>query len=161
MAKHLLSQAAHDRLATELHDLTTRGRIEVADKIEKARALGDLKENGDYHAAKDEQGHMEGRIRQIESILDDVEIVPPTRDGTVGLGSIVTILYDGDSDDMAEQYLIGHVEEKPAAENVSVMSPSSPLGSALMGAMAGATITYETPTKAKLKVRVVKAVAHH
>ena len=66
MAKHQLSQAAHDRLAAELADLTTRGRIEVADKIEKARLLGDLKENGDYHAAKDEQGHMEGRIRQIE-----------------------------------------------------------------------------------------------
>ncbi len=161
MAKHLLSQAAHDRLKAELHDLTTRGRIEVADKIERARLLGDLKENGDYHAAKDEQGHMEGRIRQVESILDDAEIVPPAADGVVGLGSVVTILYDGDSEDMAEHYLIGHVEEKPAAENVSVMSPSSPLGAALMGAKAGATITYETPTKANLKVRVLTAVAHH
>ncbi len=161
MAKHLLSRAAHERLTAELHDLTTRGRIEVADKIEKARALGDLKENGDYHAAKDEQGHMEGRIRQIESILEDSEIAPPAADGVVGLGSLVTIVYDGDSDDMAEQYLIGHVEEKPASEDVSVMSPSSPLGAALIGAKDGDTISYEAPTKKMLKVRVLKAVAHH
>jgi transcription elongation factor GreA len=161
MAKHLLSKAAHERLTAELHDLTTRGRIEVADKIEKARALGDLKENGDYHAAKDEQGHMEGRIRQIESILEDSEIAPPAADGVVGLGSLVTIVYDGDSDDMAEQYLIGHVEEKPASEDVSVMSPSSPLGAALIGAKDGDTVTYEAPTKKMLKVRVLKAVAHH
>lgn len=161
MAKHLLSKAAHERLTAELHDLTTRGRIEVADKIEKARALGDLKENGDYHAAKDEQGHMEGRIRQIESILEDSEIAPLAADGVVGLGSLVTIVYDGDSDDMAEQYLIGHVEEKPASEDVSVMSPSSPLGAALIGAKDGDTVTYEAPTKKMLKVRVLTAVAHH
>jgi len=161
MAKHLLSRAAHERLAAELHDLTTRGRIEVADKIEKARALGDLKENGDYHAAKDEQGHMEGRIRQIESILDDAEIAAPAADGVVGLGSLVTIVYDGDDDDMAEQYLIGHVEEKPASNDIGVMSPSSPLGAALLGTKNGDTITYEAPTKKMLKVRVLKAVAHH
>ena len=161
MAKHLLSKAAHERLTAELHDLTTRGRIEVADKIEKARALGDLKENGDYHAAKDEQGHMEGRIRQIESILEDSEIAPLAADGVVGLGSLVTIVYDGDSDDMAEQYLIGHVEEKPASEDVSVMSPSSPLGAALIGAKDGDTVTYEAPTKKMLKVRVLTAVALH
>ena len=65
MAKHQLSKSAFDRLKAEFDDLTTRGRIDVAYKIERARELGDLKENGDYHAAKDEQGHMEGRIRQI------------------------------------------------------------------------------------------------
>ena len=158
MAKHQLSQAAHDRLAAEFEDLTTRGRIEVADKIEKARALGDLKENGDYHAAKDEQGHMEGRIRQIESILDDAEIVPPAADGVVGLGSVIAIVYDGDHDDAAEHYLIGHVEERPASADVSVMSPSSPLGSALLGAKTGDTVTYEAPN-GKLKVRVLDASA--
>ena len=156
MAKHLLSRAAHERLSAEFADLTTRGRIEVADKIERARLLGDLKENGDYHAAKDEQGHMEGRIRQIESILEDAEIVPPAADGTVGLGSVVTIVYDGDSDDMAERYLIGHVEERPTSDDVSVMSPSSPLGAALLGAKSGDTVTYEAPSGA-LKVRVLGA----
>ena len=104
MAKHQLSQATYERLKAEYADLTTRGRIEVADKIERARELGDLKENGDYHAAKDEQGHMEGRIRQIESFLEDVEIVPPSPEGVVGLGTIVAIVYEGDSEDAAEHY---------------------------------------------------------
>ena len=159
MAKHQLSKAAHERLSAELADLTSRGRIEVADKIEKARLLGDLKENGDYHAAKDEQGHMEGRIRQIESILEDAEIVPPAADGVVGLGSVVTIVYDGDSADDAERYLIGHVEEQPADADISVMSPASPLGAALLGAKAGDTVTYEAPN-GKLKVKVLGASAH-
>ncbi len=142
----------HQRLTSELRDLTTRGRIEVAEKIERARELGDLKENGDYHAAKDEQGHMEGRIRQLESILEDAEIVALAPDGVVGLGAIVTVQYDGESD--SERFLIGHVEERPADAGVSVMSPSSPLGSALLGAKKGATVSYQAPT-GKLKVKVI------
>lgn len=145
MAKHQFSHATYNRLQAEYADLTTRGRIEVADKIERARELGDLKENGDYHAAKDEQGHMEGRIRQIESFLEDVEIIPPSPEGVVGLGTIVAIVYKGDSEDAAEHYLIGHVEEKPDEDHISVMSPSSPLGSALLGATVGATVCYEAP----------------
>ena len=70
-----LSRAAFDRLQAEFDDLTTRGRIEVAQKIEAARMIGDLSENGDYHAAKDEQGHMEGRIRQLEHLLENAEII--------------------------------------------------------------------------------------
>jgi transcription elongation factor GreA len=154
MAKHQLSQATYERLKAEFADLTTRGRIEVADKIERARELGDLKENGDYHAAKDEQGHMEGRIRQIESFLEDVEIVPPSPEGVVGLGTIVAIVYEGDSEDAAEHYLIGHVEEKPDDDHISVMSPSSPLGSALLGATVGATVSYDAPN-GKLQVTVL------
>ena len=154
MAKHQLSQATYERLKAEFADLTTRARIEVADKIERARELGDLKENGDYHAAKDEQGHMEGRIRQIESFLEDVEIVPPSPEGVVGLGTIVAIVYEGDSEDAAEHYLIGHVEEKPDEDHISVMSPSSPLGSALLGATVGATVSYDAPN-GKLQVTVL------
>jgi transcription elongation factor GreA len=154
MAKHQLSKATYERLKAEFADLTTRGRIEVADKIERARELGDLKENGDYHAAKDEQGHMEGRIRQIESFLEDVEIVPPSPEGVVGLGTIVAIVYEGDSEDAAEHYLIGHVEEQPDEDHISVMSPSSPLGSALLGATVGATVSYDAPN-GKLQVTVL------
>ena len=69
MTTHRLSPATHERLCAELRDLTTRGRIEVAERIARARELGDLKENGDYHAAKDAQGHMDGRIRQLEAML--------------------------------------------------------------------------------------------
>ena len=158
MAKHQLSKSTFDRIKAEFDDLTTRGRIEVAYKIERARELGDLKENGDYHAAKDEQGHMEGRIRQIESILEDAEVVSAPTDGVVGLGSVVAIVFEGDSDSDAESYLIGHVEEKPENDSVSVMSPSSPLGSALLGAKEGDVVTYDA-TNAKLKVKVLSAKA--
>lgn len=154
MAKHQLSKSTYDRLKAEFDDLTTRGRIDVANKIERARELGDLKENGDYHAAKDEQGHMEGRIRQIESILEDAEVVSPAPNGVVGLGSIVAIVYEGDADSDAESYLIGHVEEKPDTNDVSVMSPSSPLGSALLGAKEGDIVSYEAPN-GMLKVKVL------
>ena len=158
MAKHQLSKSTYDRIKAEFDDLTTRGRIDVANKIERARELGDLKENGDYHAAKDEQGHMEGRIRQIESILEDVEVVTAPADGVVGPGSVVAIVFEGDSDSDAESYLIGHVEEKPENDSVSVMSPSSPLGSALLGAKEGDVVTYDA-TNAKLKVKVLSAKA--
>ena len=85
MEANQLSREAFDRLQAELDDLTTRGRIEVAEKIEQARELGDLSENGDYHAAKDEQGHMEGRIRQLEALLENVEIIEPPAEGDARL----------------------------------------------------------------------------
>jgi transcription elongation factor GreA len=153
MATHPLSRSAYERLQAELHDLTTRGRIEVAHKIEAARLLGDLSENGDYHAAKDEQGHMEGRIRQLEHILENAEIVEGGDNGVVGTGSIVTIVYEGDDDSMAERYLLGHLEERTA--DLDVMSPQSPLGAALMGASEDEWVEYEAPT-GKLRVRVLK-----
>jgi transcription elongation factor GreA len=133
---HHLSQAAYDRLKAELEDLTTRGRVEIASKIEAARELGDLSENGDYHAAKDEQGHMEGRIRQLEHLLENAEIV----DGA----SVYTVVYEGDSDDMAERYLIGNMEEH--TDGADVISATSPLGAALVGASKGQTISYDAPT---------------
>jgi transcription elongation factor GreA len=118
-----LSRAAFDRLQAEFDDLTTRGRIEVANKIEAARLLGDLSENGDYHAAKDEQGHMEGRIRQLEHMLETAEIIEVANDGSISAGSVVTLVYEGDDDSMAERYLIGHMEE--ARDGLDVMSLSA------------------------------------
>src|SRR4051795_130244 len=112
MAIHQFSRAAYDRMQAEFDDLSTRGRFAVAEKIERAREMGDLKENGDYHAAKDEQGHMEGRIRQLEYLLEHAEIIEAPEPGVVGPGTIVTIVYEGDSDDDAERYLVGHIEEK-------------------------------------------------
>ena len=145
MAHPQLSQAAYDRLQAEFTDLTTRGRIEVANKIERAREEGDLKENAGYHAAKDEQGHMEGRIRQLEHLLENAEIVSAS--------PIYTIVYDGDSDDMAERYMIGNMEEH--APDADVISSTSPLGAALEGASEGDTITYEAPN-GSLTVKVLK-----
>src|SRR6187399_558262 len=112
METNQLSQQTYDRLRAELDDLSTRGRIAVAEKIERARELGDLSENGDYHAAKDEQGHMEGRIRQLEHVIETAEIIEGGDEGIVSAGSIVTIVYEGDDDSMAERYLVGHMEEK-------------------------------------------------
>lgn len=154
MPTHRLSRVALERLQAEHLDLTTRGRIEVAARIGRAREMGDLKENGDYHAAKDEQGHMEGRIRQIEAILENHEIVEVVDDGKVDHGCIVTILYEGDAPSQAEKYLIGHMEEQPDDPNVSVMSATSPLGAALLGAKEGDSVTYQAPN-GSLTVTVV------
>jgi len=150
---HHLSPAAHQRLVDEYEDLTTRGRIEVAQKIERARELGDLSENGDYHAAKDEQGHMEGRIRHLEAILEHCEIVDVVDDGTVKPGSVVNIVFEGDDEDDAQTFLLASIEERH--ENYDLMSPQSPLGQALLGAQVGDVVSYTTPTGAELRVEVV------
>jgi transcription elongation factor GreA len=146
MATQKLSRAAYDRLKAEFDDLTTRGRIEVAEKIERAREEGDLKENAGYHAAKDEQGHMEGRIRQLEHMLENAEIVDDQR--------VYTIVFDGDSDDMAERYLVGHTEEQ--VDGAEVISVSSPLGKALQGAAEGQSVSYQAPSGATLTVKVLR-----
>jgi transcription elongation factor GreA len=135
MAAVHLSKSAFERLRAEFEDLTTRGRIEVANKIERAREEGDLKENAGYHAAKDEQGHMEGRIRQLEHLLENAEIVEAS--------NMYTVVYEGDDESDAERYVIGNMEEQ--VEGADVISASSPLGRALIDAEAGATITYEAP----------------
>jgi transcription elongation factor GreA len=152
MATTQLSRSAFERLQTEFNDLTTRGRIEVAQKIETARLMGDLSENGDYHAAKDEQGHMEGRIRELEHIIETAEIIEGGDDDNVSIGSIVTIVYEGDDESMAERYLVGHMEEKVG--DLDVMSPQSPLGAALLGAGEGTWVEYEAPN-GKMRVRVI------
>src|SRR6201994_3679509 len=131
MAATELSQDAFDRLQAELEDLRTRGRIDIARAIEAARALGDLSENGDYHAAKDAQGKMEARIRQLEAMLSDAVIVDAgaAPSGEVSTGMVVSLRYAGDDD--VERYLVGSIEER--REGVSVVSPNSPLGQALIG----------------------------
>jgi transcription elongation factor GreA len=148
-----LSREAFDRLKTEHDDLTTRGRIEIAKKIEAARELGDLSENGDYHAAKEEQGKMEGRIIHLAKIIENAEIVEVTADGgdlKVQAGCVVSLRYEGD--DEIEKYLIGSIEER--REGVTVMSPGSPLGQALVGSAKGDTVTFEAPS-GPLNVEVV------
>jgi len=135
-----LSRETYDRLQAELEELTGAGRIDIAQKIEAARALGDLSENGDYHAAKDQQGKMEARIRQIQGILQDAVVVEGTgsSDGSVVVGSVVGIDF-GDGD--VEKYLVGHIEERH--DEYDVLSPESPLGSSLMGRKVGDEAQYE------------------
>jgi transcription elongation factor GreA len=145
-----LSHDAYERLKSEVEDLRTRGRVDIARAIEAARELGDLSENGDYHAAKDAQGKMEARIRQLEAILKTAVIVEASGDA-VGTGSVVGIRYEGDEE--VEDYLIGSIEER--RPDLEVMSPSSPLGSALMGKRVGDVVEYEVPSGARLKVEIV------
>ena len=140
MAQTHLSQETFERLTAELEELTTVGRTRIAQAIEAARNLGDLSENGDYHAAKDEQGRMEGRIRQLQAMLKNVQIVEnegPTDE--VLIGSVVTL----DFGFGPEKYLVGSIEEARARDDVEdVLTPDSPLGKALIGQKSG-DVTYE------------------
>ena len=148
---HQLSQAAYDRLAAEHEQLITHGRTDIARKIQAARELGDLKENGDYHAAKEEQGKMEGRINHLAALLLDCEIVEAVVSDTVQMGSIVTIRFEDDDD--SETYLIGSIEERQG--DLKVVSKGSPLGSALMGQSRGDVVDFEAPGGV-LKVEIVE-----
>src|SRR5215210_3199179 len=93
---HHLSREAFERLKAEHDDLVTRGRIDIARKIQAARELGDLSENGDYHAAKEEQGKMEARIRHLDALIKDAEIVEGGSSEAVAAGSVVAVRYEGD-----------------------------------------------------------------
>ena len=148
---HHLSQKAYDRLKAEHDELTTVGRVDIARKIEAARELGDLKENGDYHAAKDFQGHMEARIRQLASMIENCEIVESTDGDEVAPGSVVELRYQGEDD--TDTYFYGSVEERGVEHDI--ISPGSPLGKALLGKKVGDQVDFTSPTGATLTVEVV------
>ena len=149
-----LTQEAYDRLTAEYEHLTGPARIEIARKIEAAREEGDLKENGGYHAAKEEQGKMEARIRQLRQLLENAKVgEAPDDDGTVGPGMVVTVRYQGDDETM--RFLLGSRED--AGRDIEVYSPSSPLGSALLGKKVGEAATYALPNGNRISVEVVDA----
>jgi transcription elongation factor GreA len=153
MSQSHLSRETYERLSSELHELTTVGRTKIAQAIEAARNLGDLSENGDYHAAKDEQGRMEGRIRQLTAMLENSSIVEESGPADeVRPGAVVELRYEGD--DEVERYYLGSIEER--REGVEIISTSSPLGVALLGgAKKGDTVSYETPAGATIRVEIV------
>ena len=155
MSETQLSPETHARLVRELDDLTTRGRIDIARAIEAARALGDLSENGDYHAAKDAQGKMESRIRQLQRLLKTATVVDAeaTADGTVGHGSVVTLRYEGDDEDDTTDFFVGSIEERQGG--LTVVSPGSPLGQALAGHAVGDMVEYAAPG-GTLRVEIVE-----
>ena len=150
-----LTRETYERLQAELEDLTTRGRVEIAQHIEAARAFGDLSENGDYHAAKDAQGKMESRVRQLQAMLKHAQIVDEggAADGTVDHGAVVTLRYEGDDEDDVQQFFFGSIEER--RDGLAVVSPSAPLGQALMGKAAGDSVEYQAPG-GRLRVEIVK-----
>jgi transcription elongation factor GreA len=150
-----LTQEAHDRLKAELEHLSGPARIEISQRIGAARAEGDLKENGGYHAAKDEQGKMEARIRQLTQLLRDAKVgQPPAADaGVAGPGMIVTVDY---ADGEEETFLIGSREEA-AVTDLTVYSAQSPMGQALTGAKPGDTVTYTAPNGRDISLKLKDA----
>ena len=153
---HELSRAAFDRLQAEFDDLKTRGRVDIARRIETAREMGDLSENGDYHAAKEEQGKMEGRIARLSVILKNSKVVEEGEldANEVRVGCVVGLRYEGDTD--IERYLVGSIEER-GGQHI-VLSPGSPLGQSLIGAKRGDVVNYQAPG-GQLRVEVVEIEA--
>lgn len=142
-----LSPAAYARLQEELEHLRGPAKRDLADKIEVARELGDLRENADYHAAKDQQGMNEARIRQIEAMLKNAIVVDDVAADRVGPGVHVTISIGGDE---PEEYLFGSIEEK----HEKVLSASSALGQAIAGKSVGEVAQYQTPTGKTFEVEI-------
>ncbi|SOD75166.1 transcription elongation factor GreA [Jatrophihabitans sp. GAS493] len=148
-----LTQDAFDRLSRELDELVAN-RPAMAQEINDRREEGDLKENGGYHAAREEQGKQEGRIMQLQQLLRSAKVgEAPSTNGKAGPGTVVTVQFDGD--DEPEKFLIGSREEAETTD-LQVYSAASPLGQALTGAGAGATVSYETPNGKTLKVKLLK-----
>lgn len=153
-----LTQKTFDRLNGELEDLKGPRRSEIIARISAARDEGDLKENGGYHSAKDEQGKIEGRIRQLEDMLRQATTEPATDDGRVSAGKLVTYRYEGD--DETERFLLGSRDIDDDESDVEVFSPQSPLGHALTGAAKGETVDFEAPNGRTLKIEIVDAVPY-
>lgn len=135
-----LTPEAHDKLVAELEELTTEGRAEIEARIAEARSHGDVRENADYDAAKNDQGLMEARIRQIQEMLRTAEVREAVDDGTVQVGSVVTVV---DTDGDVNRYFVAPHENKVAG--LSLASPDGPLGEALMGAKVGDSVSYTAP----------------
>jgi transcription elongation factor GreA len=152
-----LTQEAYDRLKSELDYLSGEGRVEIAQKIEAARDEGDLRENGGYHAAREEQGHREARILQLQQILQHAQVgEPPRTEGVVGPGMTVTVRFAGDDDEVT--FLLASREESGAP--IDVYSPKSPLGSAINGKQVGEPATYTMPNGRDVTVEILEAVPY-
>lgn len=157
-----LTQDAYDKLSSELDYLRTDGRRLVSAKIAQARSEGDLSENGGYHAAREEQGQQEARIRQLEVMLRDAVIGEAPSDGEqVVPGVEVTICYDGDPDD-TDTFLLGSRELLATSNSagMDVVSPQSPLGAAVLGKKVGDSATYVGPTGAQFEVTISAITPH-
>ena len=134
-----LTPAAHAKLEAEFEELTTTGRLHIEERIAEARSHGDLRENADYDAAKNEQGLMEARIRQLKHLLENAEVREAEDTGKVEVGSIVKVT----NGDLELELLVATSENR--VSGVQTAAPDGPLGSALLGAAVGEQVTYEAP----------------
>jgi transcription elongation factor GreA len=154
-----LTQAKYDALQAELEELRGPGRAAVVQKVSEARDEGDLKENGGYHAAREELGKLDGRIAQLEDMLKRAHVgETPPDDGVVEQGMVVTYRFVGDDEE--EKFLLGAREMKGPGDDLEVYSPQSPLGEAISGKKKGDTVQYVAPNGKTLKVEIVDAVPY-
>ncbi len=147
-----LTQEAYDRLKAELADMSGPRRTEIAARIAAARDEGDLKENGGYHAAREEQGKLEARIRELTEKLRNDQIGTPADDGVVEPGMVVTAVVAGDE----MRFLLGS-REIAGGTDIDVYSPTSPMGAAIIGHAAGDRVTYTAPNGREIVVEIVEA----
>jgi len=152
-----LTQEAFDRRSAELEQLSNEGRLEIAKKIEAAREEGDLKENGGYHAAKEEQGKIEARIRVLTELLRHAKVGDaPANDGVVASGSVVTARILGDE----SVFLLGSREIVGEDSDLDVYSEGSPLGAAILGHRVGESVVYAAPNGKEITVEIDKVEAY-
>jgi len=155
-----LTQESYDRLKAELDQLIANRPI-IAAEINDRREEGDLRENGGYHAARDQQGQEEARIRQLQDLLNTAKVgEAPKQSGVALPGSVVKVYYDGDESD-CETFLIATRQEIISDGKLEVYSPNSPLGAALLHAKVGETRSYNVPSGKNVKVTLVGAEPYH
>jgi transcription elongation factor GreA len=146
-----LTQESYDRLKAELEELEGPRRADVVERIAAAREEGDLKENGGYHAAKDEQGHIEARIRQLTELLRHATVgEPPASHGVVEVGTVVTAKIAGDE----AKFLLGS-REIGGDSDLDVYPATSPLGQAILGMKIGDKGAYAAPNGREIAVEIV------
>jgi transcription elongation factor GreA len=146
-----LTQAAYDRLATELEYLLTVARQDIAKRIQEAREEGDLKENGGYHAAKEEQGKIESRINRLEEILANSVVGESAKDdGVVAQGTVVSLTMNGSE----MTFLLGSAEIAEGTD-IEVYSPDSPIGKVILGAKIGDNVTFFAPNGKEREINIV------
>ena len=150
-----LTQEAYDRMVTELAYLEGPARDEIVARISAARDEGDLKENGGYHAAREEQGKNEARIRELQEKLRNVHVGAPPDDGLVEQGMVVEVELAG----KPLRFLLGS-REMVGTTDVNVYSPTSPLGKAVNGRNVGDTVTYQTPAGKPLSAKILSATPY-
>lgn len=151
-----LTQAQYDTLAGELKDRTERRRPEIAHLIDAARQEGDLKENGGYQAAREDQSMNETRIIQLEDLLKNAEVgETPADDGVIEPGMVVTAKIMG----REEKFLVGS-RDAGGDLGIAVYSPTAPLGKAIIGASRGDTVSYEAPNGMEISVEIVEVVPY-
>jgi transcription elongation factor GreA len=146
-----LTQAAYDRLASELEYLLTVARADISRKIQEAREEGDLKENGGYHAAKEEQGKIEARAARLENILANAAVGEAREShGIVEQGTVITLTMNGSE----MQFLLGSAEIAEGTD-IDVYSPDSPIGQAIMGAKIGDEVSFFAPNGKERAIKII------